>query len=102
MNNRAIKMKITKILKNNGFSKSEIKKEWNHPKHKIAGFEYSNCCNGLHYYIPDNVFSNIEKEKFQKEKIKEMYKVLIDNGLEEYLKRYDYVIVWDLEVKTKV
>ena len=40
MDMRVIKSKITKILKANGFVKSEIKKEWNHPKRKTAGFDY--------------------------------------------------------------
>ena len=34
MDNRVFKTKITKILKKNGFVKSETYKEWNHPKYK--------------------------------------------------------------------
>jgi hypothetical protein len=48
-----LKSKITKILKQNDFKKSEIIKEWNHPKHKCAGFEYwiGNDINfGLSYF----------------------------------------------------
>jgi hypothetical protein len=56
---KVIKSKITKLLKSNGFIKSEVKKEWNHPKYKHAGFDYNDITiyeSYLSYYIPDFVY----------------------------------------------
>jgi len=97
MINRTIKMRITKILKTNGFSKSEFKKEWNHPKRKIAGFEYFEFNNGLTYYISDGLFSEEERLKLLSNKINSMYNILVDNGLGQYLTKYDYTITWNVK-----
>jgi hypothetical protein len=97
MNSKTIKTKITKLLKANGFVKSEIKKDWHHPKRKSAGFEYFEYgCNGLGYYIPENVFEEIEKKKFEKEKVDAMFKILNNTDLAQYLTKYEFSITWSI------
>lgn len=95
MNITQLKSKITKILKQNDFKKSEIIKEWNHPKHKCAGFEYwiGNDINfGLSYFVPNGVFTEEEQQKFINNKVNEMYDVLVKAGLKEYMHKWDYSI----------
>lgn len=84
-----LKTKITKLLKANGFVKTEIKKEWNHPKFKHAGFEYNDiiATNVITYYIPINIFEDKERELKIKEKIEEIYQCLIKNGFGDNIRK---------------
>lgn len=97
MDLKNIKSKITKTLKKNGFIKSEIKKYPNHIKHKITGFEYAEMFETayeteLTYYIADNIYLDKDKQKLIKDKVKEMYSILIKNELDEYLTFHQFGI----------
>jgi hypothetical protein len=98
MNMKILKSKITRLLKANNFVKSEIKKEWNHPKHKTAGFEYPEMFSNykeaqLTYYIPESLFTEEEISKRRIEKVQQMYDVLIkDENIKEHLTKWDYSI----------
>jgi hypothetical protein len=93
---KVIKSKITKLLKSNGFIKSEVKKEWNHPKYKHAGFDYNDITiyeSYLSYYIPDFVYHDEEVQMSNvKEKVELIYNLLKDTELSRYLEKFDYAI----------
>jgi hypothetical protein len=89
---KILKSKITKILKSHGFVKTEIKQEYGHPKFKHNGFQYDNLINVLGFYVA-KCFSNEEQKLICKGKINEMWEILSNSEVQQYISKHgDYAI----------